>query len=77
MLILEEGNWFKCRERGSPSPFNYKNSSYFNYPAKHAFVNADSGFSRITWWFHRISINCIKQYFIFFPLSTFLAFQFH
>lgn len=52
-----------------PSPFNYKNSSYFNYPAKHALGNADSGFSRIIWWFHRLSINCIKEYF-FFPLST-------
>ena len=51
----------------SPSPFNYKNSSYFNYPAKHAFSNAVSGFSRIIWRFHRLSINCIKEY--FFPLG--------
>lgn len=51
----------------SPSPFTYKDSGYFNYPEKHAFGNADSGFSRIIWQFHRLSINCIKEY--FFPLS--------
>lgn len=60
-----------------PSPVNYKNSSYFNYPAKHALGNADSGFSRIIWWFHRLSINCIKEYFFssqhFLP-SSFIEF---